>query len=73
VRELAMESLEGKMFGEAEGVCVLGTRICIKSITKLVDLEVKYANRTPKGGIPAVTVNHLLVSLVSLVGLGWRF
>jgi hypothetical protein len=35
---------EDEMFGEAEGVCVLGTRICIKSITKLVDLEVKYAN-----------------------------
>jgi hypothetical protein len=50
-----------------------GTRICIKSITKVADLEVKYADRTPKGGIPAVTVNHLLVSLVSLVVLGWRF
>jgi hypothetical protein len=38
-----------------------GTGVCIKGVTELVDLEVKYPNRTPKGGVPAITVNCLLV------------
>jgi len=46
-----------------------GPRICIKSITKLVDLEVEYANRAPEGRVPTVTVNSLLVGFVCLVVL----
>jgi hypothetical protein len=32
-------------------------------------LEVEYANRTPKSGIPAITVNCLLVGFVCFVVL----
>jgi hypothetical protein len=46
-----------------------GTGVCIKSVTKLVDLEVKNPNRTPKGGVTAIAVNRLLVGLVRLVVL----
>jgi len=46
-----------------------GTRICIKSVTELVDLKVEYSNRTPKGGVPTVTINSLLVSFICLIVL----
>jgi hypothetical protein len=43
--------------------------ICIESVTELVDLEVKYANRTSKGGIRNHAVEY--VHIVSyIVGVG---
>jgi hypothetical protein len=46
-----------------------GTGVCIKGVTELVDLEVKNPNRTPKGGVPAIAVNCLLVGLVRFIVL----
>jgi hypothetical protein len=45
------------------------TRVRIKSVTELVDLEVKDTNRTPKGGVTAISVNRLLVGFVRLIVL----
>ena len=43
-----------------------GSGVCIKGITILIDLIVKDTDGTPKGWIPAITINSLLISLVRL-------
>lgn len=48
------------------GIQADGARIGVQSISILIDLVVKHANRAPKRGIPPVTVDGLLVGLISL-------
>jgi hypothetical protein len=41
-------------------------RIGVECVTILVDLVIEHTNGAPERGIPAVTVNGLLVGLISL-------
>jgi hypothetical protein len=45
------------------------TRVCIKSVTVLIDLKIENADRAPEGRITTITVNRLLISLVCFVVL----
>lgn len=45
------------------------TRVGIQGVSVLVDLVVEHSDRAPKGGVPSIPVNRLLISLVCLVEL----
>jgi len=43
------------------------TRISVKGVTELVDLEVENANRAPKCGVAPISVHGLLIRFVGFV------
>jgi hypothetical protein len=46
-----------------------GPGVGVEGVAELVDLEVKDSYRTPKRGVPTVTVNGLLIGLVGFIVL----
>lgn len=48
------------------GIQTNGTRVCIKSVTVLIDLVVQNTDGAPECWVPAITINSLLVGLVRL-------
>jgi len=51
------------------GINADSTRVGVKRISKLIDLEVKDTNRTPESRIAAIPIHSLLISFICLIVL----
>lgn len=49
-----------------------GSRIGIQGVVELIDVVIEYSNRTPEGGILAISINRPLIRFVRLIKITRR-